>query len=258
MGRRNKLALLTVALVGGIVLFAVGAPGAVPGLGESPTMGDPGESTPQNGSVGTADGTPTDPTPAVTATPTVTPTEAPTETTTPTATPMATPTATPQPPRDIDTAAVVKSIQQELALYRNYYANAGPTPQSYYDASLSTTGTIPSKLKEAASVHSERMAAERTVSHEAGGVGTLTRLEAVGLDSCRVEHSGTLLSGKQLEGLYSADIGEDSEAELGRRIADGLMSDDHARRALYADGADYLGVGVATADGRAYATVLVC
>ncbi|WP_178917600.1 hypothetical protein [Natronomonas gomsonensis] len=255
MGRRNKLALLAVALVGGIVLFAVGAPGAVPGLGESPTMGDPGESTPQNGSVGTADETPTE-TPTTTATaaptPTVTPTEAPTET------PTATPTATPQPPRDIDTAAVVKSIQRELALYRNYYANVGPTPQSYYDASLSTTGTIPSKLEQAASAHSERMAAERTVSHEAGGIGTRARLEAVGLDSCRVEHSGTLLSGKQLEGLYSVDIGEHSEAELGQRIADGLMDDDHARRVLLADGAEYLGVGVTTADGRAYATVLVC
>jgi|GEM_PF-2704088 uncharacterized protein YkwD len=252
MGRRNKLALLVVALVGGIVLFAVGAPGSVPGLGESPTMGDPGESTPRDGNVGTADGTPTNPTPTTTATPTATPTEATTET------PTATPTATPQPPRDVDTAAVVRAIQRELALYRNYYANAGPTPQSYYDASLSTTGTIPSKLEQAASVHSERMAAERTVSHEAGGIGTRARLEAVGLDSCRVENSGTLLSGRQLEGLYSVDIGEDSEPEVGRRIADGLMSDDHARRALYADGADYLGVGVATADGRAYATVLVC
>jgi uncharacterized protein YkwD len=251
MGRRNKLALLAVALVGGIVLFAVGAPGAVPGLGESPTMGDPGESTPQNGNVGTADGTPTE-TPTPTPTPTVTPTEAPTET------PTATPTATPQPPRDIDTAAVVRSIQQELALYRNYYANVGPTPQPAYDASLSTTGTIPSKLKEAASVHSERMAEEGTVAHEAGGVGTQARLEAVGLGSCRVEHSNTLLSGAQLEGLYRTPIDDDSETELGRQIADGLMDDDHARRVLLADGADHLGVGVATADGQVYATVLVC
>ena len=253
MGRRNKLALLAVALVGGIVLFIVGAAGAVPGLGESPTTGDPSESTPRDGTVGTTDGTPT---PTQTPTPTPTSTPTPTATATPTTTPS--PTATPRPPRDIDTAAVTRSIQRELALYRNYYANVGPTPQNAYDASLSTSGTIPSKLKQAASVHSERMAAEGTVSHEAGGVGTQARLKAVGLGSCRVEHSGTLLSGEQLEGLYSADVGEQTETELGQRIADGLVSDDHARRVLFADGAEYLGVGVATADGRVYVAVVVC
>jgi uncharacterized protein YkwD len=253
MGRRNKLALLTLGLVGGIVILAVFAPGVVPGFGESPTAGTPGETTPSDGTVGGADSTPT-----ATATETPTPTTAPTPTPTPTA-PTPTPTATPQPSRNIDEDTVIEATEDELALYRNYYANAGPTPQSFFDESLRTTSETATALSEIATAHSKRMAAKGELSHDAGDLGTKKRLEEAGLESCRVRTSrGNTLSGEQLEGLYSLDIGNHSETELGEHIADGLMSDDHARRVLLADGATHLGVGVAIEDGRIYVTALVC
>lgn len=67
-----------------------------------------------------------------------------------------------------------------------------------------------------------------------------------------------LLPRRAYEGLHATDVDGRDEERLGTDVADALLTDDHARRALTLDDPRAMGVGLDVTDGRVYVTVAVC
>ncbi|MFC7132137.1 MULTISPECIES: CAP domain-containing protein [Salinibaculum] len=255
MVSKNKLALLVVVGLGLATTFVFFPPGGPSDAGQ------PGTPTPASGvatstPTSTAGPTPTDtstpgPTPTVTSTPT------PTATPTPTPTPTLTPTATPV--QSLDETAVRRGLNRYIADFQDN--NATARNESF---------SLDARLTRMAQNHSARMAAAGRVAHRLNGSTPAARYEAYGLRGCYVEYpddyafnpeltdDGVLYKREATEGVFGLAVDGRSERDLARAIGDGLVDQDHARRALTLADADRLGTGVAIANGTAYVTVAVC
>jgi hypothetical protein len=253
MVNKNRLAAMAVGTLLFAGALAVGQPGSM--------LGQSGEPTPTGTATTTPTRTPTpEETPAVTGTDTATETPTASPAGTPTATPRERATATPFEPPDsssstaIDRATVVAAIEARIADYQD-------DPETKEDEALVTDSSMAAALGAIASSHSDAMAAERRVDHAIDGVTTDDRYERSRKTSgCYLTDDGNnnVLPSRAYEGLYATHVDGRDEEQLGTDIADALVADDHARRALTLDDAQVMGVGLNVTDGRAYVTVAVC
>jgi hypothetical protein len=224
-------------------------------------LGQAGEPTPTGAATTTPVRTPTpEETPAVTGTDTATETPTASPAGTPTATPRERATATPFEPQDsspstaIDRAAVVAAIEARIADYQD-------DPETKEDEALVTDSSMAAAHGASASSNTDAKADERRVDHAIDGVTTDDRYERSRKTSgCYLTDDGNnnVLPSRAYEGLYATHVDGRDEEQLGTDIADALVADDHARRALTLDDAQVMGVGLNVTDGRAYVTVAVC
>lgn len=252
MVNKNRFAIVVVGTVMVAGVLAVGQPGSM--------FGSSGEPTPTGSPTATSTGT-TSPTAPGTATATASPT--PSATAVPSPSPTPTPgersTATPVTPpgpssTSIDEVAVIAAIEARIADYQD-------DPETKEDEALVTDSSTAIALAGMARSHSDAMAARRQVDHAIDGVTTDDRYERSRETSgCYLTDDGdnNVLPRRAYEGVLATDVDGRDEEQLGRDVADALLADDHARRALTLDDARTMGVGLNASDGRVYVTVAVC
>lgn len=188
-------------------------------------------------------------------TPSVTATHAPN----PTATPS--PTATPQPtiaPAVFDERAIERAVLVAVNAER---AERDRGPLYRFEAG-----------DEMARFHSENMAVEATVAHEADGYTARQRYRKFGLAECSVaDDSNTgIREGKQIETVGATVAGRPfevdgerhvhrNESAVASAVVDRWMGQSDARQKLLFSNARRVGIGVVVAeDGRTYVTLDLC
>jgi len=207
--------------------------------------------------LGGTNGAPVDNTPTATvtdvgttATATGTATTTSTATDTATATETGTPTVTSTPAPEIDEseleAAVLDRINDRRA-----------------DRDINSLSTFDT-LSEMARFHSDNMAAQRFLSHVAGGYTAAERYEEYGLDDrCRLaDDSNTgVREDEELEVIGRVTVGENgtTEGELADAAVAKWFDENQSRERLTYQNADWAGIGAnVTDEGRAYLTVNLC
>ena len=172
-----------------------------------------------------------------------------------------TPTATPVPlAASFDEAAIEESVRAEINVRRE-------------DRDM-TALRSDEVVQEMARNHSRTMASEGNLTHDAGGLTTMDRYEAFGLeDRCRIpDNSYTgIRDGKALETIDRKTVGEnytfrddrtmaiDNETMAARAVVDSWFTREQQRRKLLLKEATVAGVGVTiTEEGELYATVDLC
>lgn len=170
-------------------------------------------------------------------------------------------TATPAPlAASFDEAAVEESVRAEINERRE-------------DRDMTALGSE-DVIREMARNHSRTMASEGNLTHDAGGLTTMDRYEAFGLDDrCRVpDNSYTgIRDGEALETLDRKTVGEnytfrddrtmavDNETVAARAVVDSWFTREQQRRKLLLKEATEAGVGVTiTEEGELYVTVDLC
>lgn len=172
-----------------------------------------------------------------------------------------TPTATPVPlASTLDEAAIEEGVRAEINVRRD-------------DREMQplASGEV---VREMARNHSRTMADEGNLTHDAGGLTTMDRYEAFGLDDrCRVpDNSYTgIRDGKALETLDRKTAGQnytfrdgrtatlDNETVAAQAVVDSWFTREQQRRKLLLQEASEAGVGVTiTEAGEIYVTVDLC
>lgn len=167
-----------------------------------------------------------------------------------TGSPTPTATATPPPSADIDATAV----ERELATAVN---------DRRADRGLRRLVVI-DQISEMARFHSENMAAQGYLTHDAAGYTTAERYEEYGLASrCKVaDDTGTgIREDRELEVLGVVDIGPDgtNETQLAESAVETWFNESQPTTRLTYKNADQVGFGATVTDrGRVFLTVDLC